>query len=50
MNNSMKDRRHSHQPHYRKSAEHEHLVSMCVTLVVGAMLGASIALGFGGLI
>ena len=42
----MKDRRHATpiNARYRQSAEREHLFAFAVTLVVGAMLGATLTL------
>ena len=41
---SMKDKR-PQKPYYRDPEPTERLISMAVTLIVGAMLGATIALG-----
>ena len=41
---SMKDKR-AQRPYYRDPEPTERLLSMAITLIVGAMLGATIALG-----
>lgn len=41
-------RRYSRQPHYKASAERDHVFAALFTFVVGAMCGASIALGLMG--
>lgn len=41
---SMRERRTFSQPHYRQSAERDHLALIAATFIVGAMLGATLCL------
>lgn len=43
------ERRHATRPHYRRSAERDHIQLLAWTFIVGAMAGASIALGWAAL-